>query len=435
MGGWPELPAPQARPLSHVGAGVSPRPVRGSLGALLLGPLPRSTKRPWKGPCALRTRDWSCCLVTPSHQNPRWPKGRTSNRAGAPPPPQALSTPERARGPARALGRGHPLEPSIIPLDAASVCPLGLPGHALGGEVTAPVTQCPGAPGLDPSQDSAGQTIRDAETEAWGGLRDSPPGPWQHPHPVQVRAGRGLRGSRAQGQAVFPCSHRNHTPASCTRAPWGHRGQRTGLACPRSQTCLGLGEGEGPSLPLGPPARSPQSGQQPQAPQHSPAPRSGNNPVSPKQAGPWGAAGRVHTWTGPSCMFSPESSLSWNDLDSGSWLSMRGGPCWAPRLPSKSWSEPSGREGSSWPSLPAVGSWSGSPRPELLGRAGTGPGHGGQVVSVCVLRKGVRWLLPCDPAVAGHFGAQWALLSRAPAAWLGSDKQETPRPPRPGEKL
>ena len=273
--------------------------------------------------------------------------------------------------------------------------------------------------------------MRDGETEAWGGLRDSPPGPWPHPQPVQVRAGRGPRGPRAQGQALFPWSHGDHTPLPA-RGPPGDTVARGGawhVLDPRHASASG---GEGPSLtPPGPHSQ----GRQPRAPQHSPAPRSGNNPVSPKQAGPWGAAGRVHTWAGPSCMFSPESSLSWNDLDSGSWLSTRGGPCWAPLLPTKSWSEPSGREGSSCPSVPAVGSWAGSPCPELLGRAGTGPGHGGQVVSVCVLRKGVRRLLPCDPAVAGHFGAQRAQLSRAPAAWLGSDKQETPRPPRPGERL
>ena len=251
-----------------------------------------------------------------------------------------------------------------------------------------------------------------------------------------ARAGKGWAGTpgpSGTGSGSVPLEPRRPHPPSCTRAAWGHRGQRRGLACPRSQTRLGLGWGGS----FTDTTWSPQS--RPAAPspsaQPSPAPRSGNNPVSPKQAGPWGAAGRVHTWAGPSCMFSPESSLSWNDLDSGSWLSTRGGPCWAPLLPTKSWSEPSGREGSSCPSVQAVGSWAGSPCPELLGRAGTGPGHGGQVVSVCVLRKGVRRLLPCDPAVAGHFGAQRAQLSRAPAAWLGSDKQETPRPPRPGERL
>lgn len=220
--------------------------------------------------------------------------------------PDGLRDPEQSWGPSTPSGSEYPRtheRPSPGPgMGSPARTQRHPPGRGLGlstrptrprlGGVTAPVTRCPGAPGLDPSQDSAGQTMRDAETEAWGGLRDSPPGPWQHPHPVQVRAGWGLRGPQAQGQSLFPCSHRDHIPPSCTRAAWGQRGQRTSLACPRSQTRLSLGEGEGPSLPPGPPARSPQSGQPPQAPQHSPDPRSGNNPVSPKQAGPWGAAGR-----------------------------------------------------------------------------------------------------------------------------------------------
>ena len=73
VGGWPELPAPQARPLSHMGAGVSPSPVRGPLCDLRLAPLPRSTERPWKGPCALRTRDLGQGLL-PCHPIPPEPQ-------------------------------------------------------------------------------------------------------------------------------------------------------------------------------------------------------------------------------------------------------------------------------------------------------------------------------------------------------------------------
>lgn len=90
VGGWPELPAPQARPLSHVGAGVSPRPVRGSLGALLLGPLPRSTKRPWKGPCALRTRDLGQGLLSchPVPPEPQMAQGRDLEQSWGPSTPR-----------------------------------------------------------------------------------------------------------------------------------------------------------------------------------------------------------------------------------------------------------------------------------------------------------------------------------------------------------